>query len=104
MNRLNDEIKNKEAEELENIKQCENIKKELESKVLVFKVKTGDKDKIFGSISSKQISLELSKMGYNIDKKLINLDNHISTLGRHIVKIAIHKKVILNLCIELVRE
>lgn len=104
MNRLKEELKTKEALEQETIKNCEKIKKELESKTLTFKVKTGDKDRVFGSVSSKQISTELSNMGYDVDKKIIALDDHLSSLGTHIVKINLHKKVIANLKIQLVRE
>ena len=71
VNRLNNEIKEKEIKEKKEIKRCEEIKKELGKKTLVFKVKTSDQNKIFGSISSKQIILELGKMGYDIDKKVL---------------------------------
>jgi large subunit ribosomal protein L9 len=104
MNRLKEELKTKEALEQETIKNCEKIKKELESKTITFKVKTGDKDRVFGSVSSKQISTELSNMGYDVDKKIIALDDHLSSLGTHVVKINLHKKVIANLKIQLVRE
>jgi large subunit ribosomal protein L9 len=104
MNRLNNEISIKKAEEQETIKQCEKIKKELEARTLIFKVKTGDKDKVFGSVSSKQISTELSKMGYDIDKKNIALDNHLSSLGVHIVTVNLHKKVTVNLKVQLIGE
>jgi large subunit ribosomal protein L9 len=104
MNRLNDEIKAKELKEQEIIEKCEQIKKELGSKTLTFKVKAGEKDRVFGSVSTKQISNELTNMGYNIDKKDILLDEHLSSLGVHIVKVALHKKVTLNLKIQLVRE
>jgi large subunit ribosomal protein L9 len=104
MTRLKDETDAKEAEEQEIIKKCEKIKKELENKTLKFKVKTGDKDRVFGSISSKQISTELSNMGYDIDKKNIELVDHLSSLGLHTVKVNLHKKVVLNLKIQLVRE
>lgn len=104
MNRLQDEISARKIEEQAIIKNCEKIKEGLENKILTFKVKTGEKDKVFGSVSSKQISTELSSMGYDIDKKIIALDDHIASLGVHIVKVNLHKKVILNLKIELVRE
>jgi len=104
MNRLKDEINTREIKEQEVIKRCESTKKELEERILSFKVKTGEKDKVFGSVSSKQISTELSNMGYNIDKKNIELDDHLSSLGIHIVKINLHKKVIVNLKVQLVRE
>jgi large subunit ribosomal protein L9 len=104
MNRLKEEIKAKEIKEQETIKKCEQIKKELENKILTFKVKTGDKDRVFGSVSTKQISTELSNMGYDIDKKDIMLDEHLSSLGVHIVKVILHKKVVLDLKIQLIGE
>ena len=65
---LDIENKNKALTEEAEIKKCETIKAELKDKVLVFKVKTGTLDQVFGTISSKQISSELEKIGYKIDK------------------------------------
>ena len=54
-------------------------------------------DKVFGSISTKQISEELTKLGFNIDKKKIEVDGDINTLGTHKVKVNLHKKVSFNI-------
>ena len=93
--------KNKADKEEALIKECEQIKSEIEKKVLTFKVKTGKNDQVFGSISSKQISGELEKLGYKIDKKKIEMDDAISSLGNHIIKINLHKKVIAQVTIHL---
>lgn len=93
--------KNKADKEEALIKECEQIKSEIEKKVLTFKVKTGKNDQVFGSISSKQISNELEKLGYKIDKKKIEMDDAISSLGNHIIKINLHKKVIAKVTIHL---
>ena len=93
--------KNKADKEEALIKECELIKSEIEKKVLTFKVKTGKNDQVFGSISSKQISNELEKLGYKIDKKKIEMDDAISSLGNHIIKINLHKKVIAIVTIHL---
>ena len=93
--------KNKDDKEEALIKECEQIKSEIEKKVLTFKVKTGKNDQVFGSISSKQISNELEKLGYKIDKKKIEMDYAISSLGNHIIKINLHKKVIAKVTIHL---
>ena len=50
-------------------------------------------DKVFGSISTKQISEELSKLGFDVDKKKIDTETDINTLGTHKVKINLHKRV-----------
>ena len=90
---LNKEIQDREDLEEARIEECNKVRKSLENKNITFKVKTGDKDKVLGSISTKQISEELSKLGYDIDKKKIILNNDINTLGTHKVSINLHKKV-----------
>ena len=55
-------------------KEAEKMKENLSTKELVFKVKTGAQDKVFGSVSTKQIKEELQKNKIIIDKKQILLD------------------------------
>ena len=50
-------------------------KDKIEKKVISFTAKAGKMDKMFGSISSKQIKEELDKLGYNIDKKNIKMES-----------------------------
>ncbi len=103
VDRLDRENKEKEKMEQKHIKKCEEIKKKLENIKISFKVKTGAQDRVFGSISPKQIVEELKSIGYNIDKKQIKINDSISTLGFHNVEIELHKKVIANLKIELTK-
>lgn len=93
---LNTQIKDRNDKEEQLILECTNIKNKLEKDTLEFLVKNGNDGKVFGSISSKQISEELKKKGYNIDKKLIDREN-LNTLGSHIVTINLHKKVVAHL-------
>ncbi|MBQ2946977.1 MAG: 50S ribosomal protein L9 [Bacilli bacterium] len=101
MDRLDRENKEKEKQELNLIKKCEEIKKKLEKLTITFKVKTGEQDRVFGSISAKQIVEELKGNGYEIDKKQIKIDGSISSLGFHAVDVELHKKVVAKLKIEL---
>lgn len=75
------------------VEELNKVKNKLENKDIHFKVKTGNQDKLFGNISTKQISDELKKLGYNVDKKCIKTSNNIDTLGVHKVLIELHKKV-----------
>ena len=101
VNILDKENKEREANELLNIKKCEELKTKLEKTNISFKVKTGAQDKVFGSISPKQIVDELKKLGFDINKTQIKLDVPLSTLGTHIVHIELHKKVTANINIKL---
>lgn len=96
----------KSKQELEEnlfIKDCEKIKEQLEKLSINIKVKVGSQDKVFGSVSTKQISTELKKLNFNIDKNKIKVDFPLSSLGTHIVKVELHKKVIANVKINLVK-
>lgn len=101
VNRLDRENKEKEKQEQELIKSCEAIKNKIEKLNICFKVKTGEQDKVFGSVSPKQIVEELKTKGYEIDKKQIKIAGAISSLGFHNIDIELHKKVIAKLKIEL---
>ncbi len=85
----------KEEKELdeENRKKALKTKELIEKKELVFKVKVGAQDKVFGSVSSKQIKEELEKNNIIIDKKQIMLDEGLSSLGYHNVQIELYKDV-----------
>lgn len=93
VNVLNKQVQKRQEEEDKKVEECNKIRKKLEDKSIKFKVKTGDMDKVFGSISTKQISEELTKLGFDIDKKKIEVDSEINTLGTHRVRINLHKKV-----------
>lgn len=96
----------KSKQELEEnlfIKECEKLKEQLEKLKINIKVKVGAQDRVFGSVSTKQIVTELKKLNYDIDKNKIKLDHPLSSLGTHVVNVELHKKVIANIKINLVK-
>lgn len=94
----------KQEQENSEIKLANEIKKKIENTTCKIKVKTGKQDKVFGSVSNKQISEELKNQNINIDKKKIKMQNEINTLGVHNVEIELHKKVKANLQVVLEGE
>jgi len=90
---LEKEIDKRNKDEEAEIEKCKKIKTEIEKKDFSFTFKSGKDGKLFGTVSSKQISDELKKQGYEIDKKNIIIDNKIDTLGVYTVQINLHKKV-----------
>lgn len=90
------EKKKKEDERLR--EEAKKLKKELEKEKISFTVKTGEQDKVFGSISVKQIKEKLNK--YNIDKKQIIIKNPLVSLGFHEIEIDLYKDIKANLKIE----
>lgn len=84
----------KQKEDEENKKQALEIKEKLSKIILEFKVKTGEGDKVFGSISVKQIKDELQKQGFKVEKNEIEIVNSISSLGFHNVNINLYPEVV----------
>lgn len=68
------------------------LKKKLDELKIEFRV-TSHNGRMFGSISTKQISDELKKQGFKIDKKNIILSSELNSLGVHEVQIRLYKKV-----------
>ncbi len=90
---LNTSITDRQNKEDLLVEELNLIKKKLENKEIKFKVSAGKDDKVFGSVSTKQISEKLKEMGIKVDKKCIHLNEALSTLGTHNVKLELHKRV-----------
>ena len=66
----------------------------MEKMILNFTVKTGVEGRVFGSVSTKQITEALAKQGIRIDKRKILDTAPIQTLGITNVRIELHRNVI----------
>lgn len=102
LKKLNTEKRKEQELDEQKRKEAKTIKQQIEKKELIFKVKTGKEDKVFGSVSPKQIEKELSE--YKIDKKKINTEIPLDHLGTYIVKIEIYKDIIAEVKVNLQKE
>lgn len=73
-----------EAKKKKAVTKRKEVVQKLSSVTVTFKAEAGDKgDKLFGAITSLDVSNELEKLGYSIDKKEIHLEGPIKLLGQH---------------------
>jgi large subunit ribosomal protein L9 len=103
LSKLQHEQAKKEKENQENKANAIIVKEKLAKEVLEFKVKTGEGDRVFGSISVKQIKDDLQKKGYKIEKSMIGIDNAISSLGFHNVNINLYPEVIATIKVHVIK-
>ncbi|MBE6157676.1 MAG: 50S ribosomal protein L9 [Firmicutes bacterium] len=101
--KLERDNKAKEKEVAEKKATAEELKKKLDNVTLEFKVKTGEGDKVFGSISIKQIKEGLKEKGFSIEKNQIEVTNTISSLGFHNVNINLYPKVIAKIKVHVIK-
>ena len=85
----------KKNQELENAKIIANKLNEITLKI---KAKVGENGKLFGGITSKEISEYLKKdYNINIDKKKIVLNENIKQIGTTIVQVKLYEGVVAKL-------
>lgn len=90
---LNEEKKKNQELEAQKLQEANKLKEKLETLTLSFTTKVGKEGKVFGSVTSKQISEQLRSQGLDIDKKQIHLDDPIRSLGTTQVSVKLHSQV-----------
>lgn len=81
MNSLNHELKLKAQREQAQKERAEKIKKDLSGKVVKVPAKAGEAGRLFGSVTTADVSEALAAMGYQVDKRKIELPEAIKTVG-----------------------
>ncbi|UCE63924.1 MAG: 50S ribosomal protein L9 [Nitrospirota bacterium] len=71
---------------------------------LTFPVQTGKDDKLFGSVTSKDIAEGLEGQGFAIDRRKIQLAQPLKELGTFSVPIKLHREVVKEISVALVKK
>ncbi|WP_242347198.1 50S ribosomal protein L9 [Mucispirillum schaedleri] len=88
-------------EKLESLKEQEKLKiaeakalaEKLKAAKIEFNQKAGDTGRLYGAVTSQEISDALAKIGIHIDKKLFDIKEPIKEAGTYTVKVNIYKEV-----------
>lgn len=84
--------------------QAEELKEELEDMQVVFTAKVGEDNRIFGTVTTQQVAVELSNRGFDIDRRDIQLDEDIRYVGAYTATIDLHEDVSADLDIQVIPE
>ena len=80
------------------VKNAKELKEVLATKEIVLKVKAGENNKVFGSISAKEIVQAVKdQLNIDIDKKKVSTDSKVKEIGVHNVELKLHSEVKANL-------
>ena len=71
----------------------EALAKQLETVSLTFQRKAGEKDHLFGSVTSSDIAEALEHKGFNIERRKIHLNEPLKNVGEFDVAIRLHRDV-----------
>lgn len=94
MRALEEEKKQAARRSNKELKESEKLAANLEKVSLTVKMKVGEDEKLFGSVTSQMISDVLKEQGFTIDKRVIDLEEPIKALGIYTVNVKLHQNVI----------
>lgn len=84
----------KEAQERQELEKAKKLAEQLEQEVIVIRTKAGEKGRLFGSVTSKEIADTISQqLDVKVDKRKIILDEPIKNIGVHPIQIKLHPDV-----------
>jgi len=101
---LAEKIKQSQNKQKKAIDEAEKIVKKLEKLDLKIAAKALEGEKLFGSITSADISKKLAENKFEIEKKYIQLSSNIKKTGNYSAKIRLHREVNFELTFEVVKE
>lgn len=101
---IEEEQRQKEHRKSKEKKVAEELAKSLENVSVTISVSVGEEDKMFGSVTTLDISDALSKQNIEIDRKKIILDEPIKELGIYSVPIKLHSEVEAKIKVWVVKE
>jgi large subunit ribosomal protein L9 len=71
---------------------------------LTITAQVGKDDKLFGSVTSKDIAEGLAEQGFTVDRRKIQLQQPIKELGTHAIPIKLHREVTASVSVQVVRK
>src|SRR5437868_1118961 len=76
---------------------AEGLASQFDNVTLTFLRKSGEREHLFGSVTSSDIAAELEARSFNIDRRKIQLPEPIKTVGEFTVPLKLHRDVTANI-------
>lgn len=92
------------AKRMKDKEEAEVVREKVSQMVVSVRRKAGEEDRLFGSVTGRDIAQGLEKGGIAVDRRKIVLDEAIRTLGEFEVPIKLHPEVIATIKVVVERE
>ena len=98
------EIEDRQKHEAKTRENLEALTTQLNKLSLKFTLKSGEDDRLFGSVTSQMISEAILEKGYSVDKKEIEISEPIKSLGKFIVLVKLGQELEAKIKIKVTAE
>ena len=82
---------------------AQELGKKLENLAVSIRRETGDDEKLFGSVTNRDIVEALAAEGVELDRRLVNLEEPIRSIGLFNVPVRLHAEVSANIRVYVIR-
>ena len=102
---LAENLKQRAYKEQNIVKEANKTAEALKSLELKITAKTGEGDKLFGSVSNSDIVEALAAEGHELEKKFITIAGGlVKRIGKYEAKVRLHRDVVVDLPFEVIAE
>ncbi|MBZ5552390.1 MAG: 50S ribosomal protein L9 [Acidobacteriia bacterium] len=85
-------------------KQAEELASLVNQLTVTIARKVGEKEVLYGSVTTMDIADDLKRQGYEIDKRKIHLEEPLKTLGEYSVPVKLHREVTATIKVNVIPE
>ena len=83
---------------------AETMREKIHGAVCTIEAKVSEEDKLYGSVSTRDIAEQLNAQGFDVEKKMIMLSEPIKTLGSYIVPVRLYADITSEITVKVVPE
>lgn len=83
---------------------AEKLAARLNGTEILIPVRTGEEGRLFGTVTTQQITDELTALGYDIDRRKVSLSEDIKTVGEYPATVRIHPEITSEITVKVVAE
>ena len=84
--------------------EAQTLAEKLTAAEVIIRVRTGEADRLYGSVTAATIVDALAEMGIEMDKRKLDLDEPIRALGDHAVQAKLHADVRPEITVRVVKH
>ncbi len=84
--------------------EAEDLAKLVNGVSVTIEQKAGENDQLFGSVTAKDVADALAAKNFTIDRRKVELEEPIKQLGEYKVPVRLHKEVIAEVTVTVVKE
>ncbi|EMY61196.1 50S ribosomal protein L9 [Leptospira terpstrae] len=86
------------------VKVMKELSASIEGKTYEIKVKVGENDKLFGSVTANDIALAIKNAGVELDKRKLDLGEPLKAVGEYKIKVRLAEGVVPQIIVKVVGQ